>query len=141
MKDNLMLGRAGELRVASELLLRGIEVYLNTSADSGVDLILSNSKKVQVKTARLTTNRQPTWRSYCWSFKSWRRVEKHYESHSLKDVDYVILWAVDDDVFFIIPADEVRGSYSIRLNPGSSYPSKKVSNHMRFKDAWDSLKA
>ena len=140
MISNLALGKAGELRVASELLLRGIDVYLSI-VDSGVDLRLGDGKRVQVKTAHRTkiSGGKDYWKCqhYVFSFKSWRKVGKHYESHPLQDVDYVILWAIEDDDFFIVPAGEIRGSYSIHITPTST---KQQSKYMVFKDAWDSLK-
>ena len=139
MQNNISLGKAGEFRVASELLLRGHEVYLAT-ADSGVDLILGNGKRLQVKVAqlRLRDRNNPKWqcRMYTFSFKSWRRQGKHYAPHNLEGVDYIILWAKDDNVFLVIPADRVRGKYSIRFNPASR---KQQSEYMLFKDRWDSL--
>ena len=140
MKNNIALGKAGEFRVASELLLRGHEVFLAT-ADSGVDLILGNGKRVQVKVSHLhlVDGHNPKWkaRRYVFSFKSWRKKGKVYEPHKLEDVDYVILWAKNDDIFLIVPAEEVRGNYTIRFVPDSK---RLQSKYIGFKDQWDSLK-
>lgn len=134
---SIALGKAGELRVASELLLRGNDVYFN-SADSGVDLILGSGKKIQVKVAYSSAVKD-YWecRRYVFSFKSWRKVDKHYEPHNLAGVDYVILWAINDNVFFVIPAEKIRGRLAVSLNPIST---KQQSEYMLFKDKWDSLK-
>jgi len=138
-----MLGKAGELRVASELLLRGIEVYLNTLADSSADLVLANGKRIQVKAARLkpggsTSRRGRKYKGYRWSFAQWHKSTGHVTKHSLDNVDYVVLWAIDDDTFLVLPADEARGTYSIRLTLNSKR-HRKASRYARFVEAWDIL--
>jgi len=47
--DTRKIGKAGEYRVISELLLRGWNPML-ASIDDGVDIILDNNKTIQVKT-------------------------------------------------------------------------------------------
>jgi len=139
MLSNLALGKAGELRVASELLLRGHDVFL-TIVDSGADLILGNGKRIQVKAANRTkfkAEKKYLCSRYSFSFKSWKRTTNHYESHKLESVDYIILWTVNDDAFFIIPANEVRGKYSVRLTLGP----KDHSKYLAFRDNWDALKS
>ena len=138
MLTNLAIGKAGDLRVASELLLRGCDVFL-TIVDSGSDLVLGNGKRIQVKTARrhyFTQKGEYQCSRYTFSFKAWQRNEKHYKCHALENVDFVILWAVEDDVFFIIPAEKVRGKYSVSLALGR----QNNSIYLAFKDKWDSLK-
>ena len=135
MLTNLAIGRAGDLRVASELLLRGCDVYL-TLVDSGSDLVLGNGKRIQVKTARRHYFQQGRQYSrYTFSFKSWQKKENHYKRHALENVDFVILWAVEDNTFFIIPADKIRGKYSISFALGR----QSESGYLAFKDKWDSL--
>ena len=131
--NNLSLGKAGELRVASELLLRGYEVFL-TITDTGVDLILGNGKRLQVKTAR--TNKLGT---YVFSLKGWRGKKSSPMAHQLTDVDYIICWATDDNAFFIIPASNVRGRFSICINPNSSNGRGGISRFMAFKNNWEIL--
>ena len=127
-----MLGKAGELRVASELLLKGFGLYLAT-VDSGVDIILENGKRIQVKSARRTIKKN--FNSYTFSFKSWKSRIGHHIAHPLDDVDFLILWAVNDDCFFIIPVQEIRGKYSVQLG----LTGREWSHYVKYKNNWDSL--
>ncbi len=134
MIPNLLLGRSGEYRVASELLLRGHEVFL-ASIDSSIDLILGNGNRIQIKTARKTKVNTSSHKRYVFSFKSWEQQNGHYKAHDLNETDFVILWAMDDNVFFIIPANEVRGKFSIQL----SLNGRQWSQYLKFKDNWNLL--
>ena len=136
MLANLALGRAAELRVASELLLRGHEVFL-TLVDSGADLVMGNGKRIQVKASHRVFNKSAHYPDYTFAFKSWRSNEGKYEAHKLNNVDFVILWAVNDDKFFIIPADIVRGKYSIRLG----LSKRKWSEYMPYESKWELLES
>lgn len=138
MLKNLSLGKAGELRIASELLLRGHEVFL-TIVDSGSDLVLGNGKRLQVKVAQRRHDKAANRTAYMFSFKSWRKRENKYIAHPLADVDYIILWGLDDDLFLIIPSSEVRGRHSIRCNPTSKSTNNVVSHYLQFRNRWDLL--
>ena len=138
MLKNLALGKAGELRVASELLIRGYEVF-RTEVDSGVDLVLGNGKRIQVKTSHAVKNPgMAGYSQYVFSFKSWRRNKKGYEAHLLTDVDFVILWAIEDNFFFIVPTEVVRGKYSIVLG---FQRKREWSKYLAFRDNWEALKS
>ena len=139
MRENITVGKAAEFRVASELLLRGYETYMAT-ADSGVDLILGNGKRIQVKSAHKTrmSGDHDAWRckSYKFSFKSWRPKDGHFIANSLDSIDFVILWAIDDSIFFIIPAEKIRGKYTVRFNPDST---KQQSEFVAYRGKWELL--
>jgi len=126
--NNLALGKAGELRVASELLLRGYEIFL-TVTDTGVDLILGNGKRLQVKTAR--TNK---YGGYMFSLKAWRKAGEPPKFQPFTDVDYLICWTVNDNTFFIIPTPLIIGRISICINPNSAR-----SQFTEFKNNWEAL--
>ena len=126
--DNLSLGKAGELRVASELLLRGYEIFL-TVTDTGVDLILGNGKRLQVKTAR-----KNKYGGYMFSLKAWRKAGRPPKAQSFTDVDYLICWTVNDGAFFVIPTSHVDGRMAINIHPNSS-----KSQFMVFKNNWEML--
>jgi hypothetical protein len=133
--SNLLLGKAGELRVASELLLRGHEIFLS-SVDSGTDIILSKGVRIQVKAANPFNNGNGRYR---FGFKSCDKKNGKYHAHALKDVDFVILWPASTDEFFIVPASEIRGRISlcIRLHEGKRpYPLGKYS---QYRNKWEIL--
>src|SRR5258708_36336074 len=48
-----LIGKAGEFSVASQLFMRGMNVFL-PAVDNGVDLMAENGCRIQVKTARLS---------------------------------------------------------------------------------------
>lgn len=113
----LLLGKAGELRVASELLLRGFRPCLNL-IDTGADMILENGVSIQVKSARLTKPRgqnSSAGASRCYRFQC--RHWKGGKPHGLKGVDYLVLWGVDTDEFWIVAINEIRELTTISIYP------------------------
>ena len=142
-----ILGRAGELRVASELLLKGFDVSLML-VDGGADLILTNGNRIQVKTARLRETREHHERKdktrlyyhayiYSFLFKGWKRDEsgkRKQVAHKLENVDFIILWCIDDNYFFIVPIDKIRGKINLSF-------SRKTQTHWicQYKNNWDLL--
>ena len=134
MLSNLSLGKAGELRVASELLIRGYEVF-QTVVDSGVDLILANGKRIQVKSAR-RSKAYANYTKYTFSFKAWHNKQGNYTPHELTGIDFVILWAVDDNEFFVIPATKIRGKYSVIL---TCHGKRQWSLYLPYRAQWNLL--
>ena len=126
--NKLSLGKAGELRVASELLLRGHEIFL-TVTDTGVDLILGDGKRLQVKTARVNK-----YERYRFSLEAWRKKGNPPKAQPFTDIDYFICWAVNDGSFFIIPTPHIIGKIAIDINPNSTR-----SQFMVFKNNWEVL--
>lgn len=133
MTRNLSIGKAGELRVASELLIRGFEVHLSL-VDFGSDLLLSDGTRIQVKTAHNIKNKSINYTAYTFTFKKWKPKTGRSKPHGLKDVDFIILWGIDNDLFFIVPAEIIRGKYSVRI---TNYG--KNSKYLIYKDNWDLL--
>ncbi len=139
MKKNLAIGRAGELRVASELLLRGFEVF-RPETDSGIDLVLSNGYRIQVKTSSGWKNKKNNFFSYSFGFQSWKKENRKYLPHDLAEVDCLILWPLSTDVFFIIPVSEVRGKRTIAFSLADKRNGGGLkSKYLRFKNNWDIL--
>ena len=133
--QNLHTGKAGELRVASELLLRGHQVYL-TMVDSGIDIVLGNGKTIQVKSSMPRSNESHISPRYTFTFRSWKR-----EPHRLDSVDFAILWAISHDTFFIIPTEILRGKITISVTPQRLHNSynNRVNKYNRFAGQWDLL--
>jgi hypothetical protein len=99
MQANLLLGEAGKYRVAAELLVRGIQV-LFPAVDDGIDLF-SGGNCLQVKAARLGSDGAYSFQFRHWVTRDHIRKQKHGRLHD--GVTHVVLWAVNDDVFFVIP--------------------------------------
>lgn len=99
------LGKAGEYAVASQLLLRGLSVHFPAVDVEGVDLIVGNRVRVQVKSARTRIDRK----GYAFTMASRipRLKSGVYEDRS-KDwslvVDFVICWGADENRFWVIPS-------------------------------------
>ena len=126
MNKTHLLASAGEHRVAAELLIRGLNVGV-FSVDEGTDLITETGLKIQIKASRKSRG------GYSFSTQTWKRSKGvATERPSALLVDYLILWAVDDDVFFVIPADIIRGQtgLTIRIN-GPKYAE--------YRNAWQQL--
>jgi len=134
--NNQILGIAGELRVMSELLLRGFNPA-KSYFDNGVDLILSDGIKIQVKTSlkktgngKKTTLGNNTSESYRFQMRKGNDKKKVLPK---KYVDFVICWGIQDNVFWIIPAENIGELSTLSL----SYPKKSDKNRLhRFYNKW-----
>jgi len=127
--NKMTLGAAGELRVMSELMLKGFNPA-KSYLDGGIDLILENGKKIQVKTARKflkPLNRQQPQYGYTFTFQDWKN-----KAHKL-NVDFIICWCIEDNIFLIIPKLELKavGLIFIPLR-NETYLRKYINN-------WDVL--
>lgn len=100
--NNTAIGLAGEFRVMSELLLRGYNPA-KSYMDNGVDIILENGNKIQVKTAtkKLKNNRSSGYR-----FNLTRGEKKKKLDFSL--FDFLICAIPSENAFFIIPSNEIK---------------------------------
>ena len=125
MADSHLIGKAGEYRVASELMIRNHIVYMPT-VDNGADLILGTGQTIQVKCGhrRKATINGCIHLFYSFSFvKSssyFRKIkfggDNKIEPHKLNNVDFAILWGIDDDEFYIVPANKVRGKMAVNIS-------------------------
>ena len=150
------IGKAGELRVRSELIFRGF----NPGAfdfDDGTDIILSNRKRIGVKTC---TNPSYQKSSYSWCYKFSIRspqvrkgdgsanYKKIYQDRNWNEhIDYWILWCVKDNFFYIIPEGEVTAKFSLVVaTPLEKRRYKKhtwkdsISKYEKYKNNWEQLR-
>ena len=113
------LGKAGEYRVASELILRGHAVYF-PAVDMGADLTIENGIRVQVKTCHLVKQNSQT--AY-FIDPSHHIIHDGMKQVSLRDrkmsdeCDFVVVWGIDENRFWVIPADLLDGVGSVSLGP------------------------
>lgn len=123
--NNLGLGKAGEYRVVSELLLRGHEPTLSI-LDDGVDIYCSDcATAIQVKTS-LNPLKQVYSNSYHFNIRTWHRGRR---THPHK-ADVFVCWGVSTDEFWVIPSTAV--SADVNINITSPYSAK----YHKYKDAW-----
>ena len=153
-KGNQYLGTAGEFRVMSELLLRGFN-GAKSYLDHGIDVILEDGKKIQVKTATRFKNKYNNSTLYHFAIGGWHSKKDGTKKKRISvPVDFYIFWCVEDNAFFIIPAPEVTGmlgektSFQIDLFPNSFGRSpnggklfkRNRSKWGKYKEAWELLK-
>ena len=114
-------GKAGELRVASELIRRGVVVAL-PMIDLGYDLLLESGVRIQVKTC----HRRPLGHGKLLNYfllPSVRRVantqsyKNLYDRKPSDEYDFCVAWGVDEDRFWVIPASLLDGKRSVSLGP------------------------
>jgi len=99
------IGRAGEFAVASQLLLRGVPVSF-PAVDAGYDL-LAGQLRIQVKTARKFRHRVAGSWGYVFNIgvSKWDSHTRHfYKARAVGTVDFYVLWGVDENRFWIVPA-------------------------------------
>jgi hypothetical protein len=132
MHKNGLMGYAGELRVASELLLKGHEVFFG-SGNSEIDIILGDGRKIQVKTSsNVKRNVRYNHTGYYFTFRHWTKKK----AQSLENIDFVICWLLNTDVFYIVPVEKLKGVSSISINPRRN----RRNGGKRSKVDWDGFK-
>ena len=107
MPSKQHIGAAGELRVMSELFLRGHNPA-KTYIDNGADLILQDGTKIEVKCSTKSNEikrAEGRKRSGAYVF---HLGGKRRQMPSKESVDIVICWCIDDDVFYVIPYESVK---------------------------------
>lgn len=122
--DFIRIGRAGEYKVLSELIRKDFEPY-KPCIDNGVDFLLDNGLRIQVKTSeniqQVLSKRQinPTPAYY---FNLYEKTE---------NVDIVICHILGTNDFFIIPKKDLKSNKIIRI------PTKnKKSYYYNFLNNW-----
>ncbi len=129
VKMNNRTGLAGEMRVMSELFLRGhnpAKSYL----EEGADVVLENRLRIEVKSAhKCHINRKRGNRTiYLFTLRG---------GHSnLQECDFVICWCIDEDYFLIIPIADIPSTQQvIGIDKLTS-----VSKYAKYKNNWDLLR-
>lgn len=148
-------GIAGELRVRSELMLRGLWPAV-FDFDNGTDIILHNGKRLGVKTA---TRPSLSKNDYSWRYSFSVRVpqvrnsgegmyQKKYMKRDYADfVDFWIFWCIEDEVFYIIPNGEIGQKISIVISTPKEKRTyqrhrdyKSLSKYEKYKNNWEQLR-
>jgi len=147
-------GQAGVYQVASQLLLRGVNVYF-PAVDSGVDLVTDSGIRIQVKMTHLARRARRDQQIYAggayWFHFMQRKVVKGGKGlmtvrgrDFASECDLVVLWGVDHNRFWIVPACELaecqctvlagvhNGAYKRATRPDSR--AQKI---MNFENRWD----
>jgi hypothetical protein len=148
-----MIGKAGELRVRSELLLRNISPAV-FDQDSGADIILQNGKKIQVKTALKPVESNSSWK-YCFWIKRMRVRkkskgvwERKFTDDNYRDkVNFFIFWLVENNLFYIIPEEKLKDIRQLSItipNPDKLHKKRTwigfTTKYEQYKENWEQLR-
>lgn len=121
-------GQAGVYRVASELIVRGHVPYFPAVDDAGVDLIADGSVRIQVKTtmrptvAKRSATRQWPEGTLIFSLSQTQNVigQMRRKCAARKFTDYcdiVVLWAIEPNRFWIVPAHLLNNRHTFSMCP------------------------
>lgn len=125
MMQCLHIGKAGEYRVMSELLLLGW-VPSMPSIDIGKDIVLNTGISLQVKTVS-----KPVGRFYTAQFGN-------SKYHQEKIADFIVIWCIEENCFYIIPSKDVKGRQTIAV-PSPKITIIKSCQYRQFLERWDLL--
>ncbi len=107
-----LVGKAGEYRVMSELMLRG-HVPLTPAIDNGTDIVLDNGLRIQVKTSHLNHKKHNSYKLGLYRFTFMETGYRAKYQNMIRDwtkrCDFFVLWCIDEDRFFVMPATTDRG--------------------------------
>lgn len=119
----MMIGQAMVYRVASELLLRGHVPYF-PSVDSGVDILVDNGLRLQVK-ARTLYMGHPQYVSGAYPFSTKENCRKGKWANRKRDwskvCDFIIYVGIDEMRYFVVPATRHNESFWIRPKESTKY--------------------
>jgi hypothetical protein len=132
------IGKAGELRVASELLLRGFHPMMSI-VDNGVDITLTNGVTIQAKACNQVTDKNGNERPYfvftMHTLSEARNPEGRRRKKQKMIADFAVFWCIPD-LFFIIPQKDIGGRHTINI---PAERGKRESMWEKFYDRWDLL--
>jgi hypothetical protein len=120
--SNLLQGQAGVYRVASELMLRGFNPCF-PAVDDGVDLFIDEGIRIQVKAAHLRLNSVFPEGAYWYKMHQSARVSGNHtirksRARKYSDFcDFVVLWGIEGNHFWIAPSAAFDGVHCVALNP------------------------
>lgn len=107
-----LVGKAGEYRVMSELILRG-HFPMTPPVDNGTDIVLENGFRIQVKTSHLNQKKHASYPLGLYRFElmetGYRAKYQNVIRDWTKRCDFLVLWCIDEDRFFVLPATKDRG--------------------------------
>ena len=114
---NRLTGQAGVYRVAAALLLRGFIPHF-PSVDCGSDLTVQGGLRVQVKTSRLRFHCK-AYPQGAYYFKLTHACGKRRGQPRTfsTECDFVVLWGVDHDRFWVVPAPMLDGRQLVVVGP------------------------
>ena|SRR5579859_6706470 len=140
-------GMAGVYAVASRLCMLGHTPFF-PSVDFGVDIMLDNGVKLQVKCGNLRKHPGYQQGVYCFDVRKAFTIVGHTVYKHQKDrtyvgtCDFIIFWGIDENRFFVMPSAEIQGS--VWIPSRNSYMCKRkaptvAETALAREDAWHLL--
>jgi hypothetical protein len=113
------VGKAGEHAVASQILLRGLDVAF-LQVGIGVDLIAENGCRIQVKCGHLTNTERGCGPHYTLLLRKGmirsRTSQEVVPRKPFAEVcDVVVYWGIEQNRFWILPPKLCDSCYAVRL--------------------------
>ena len=130
--NNQQIGIAGELRVMSELILKGYNPA-KSYIDDGIDIILQDGIKIQVKTSIRKAKENSKTLGYRFQVRK-GNLKKVVDPSTY--VDFLICWGVADNIFWIIPAKNIGKRSCIHITYPKIY---KKTIWEKYQDRWNFL--
>jgi hypothetical protein len=151
-------GKVGEHLVIAELLQRGFKPFVPVVDDHGVDIMLPNGNRIQVKAANLSV----IWQTRKEGGKAFPTSKRGYQfnlqrtvfgtkeklqtvgiTYTRRDIsveaDFLVLVGIDQHKFWVVPTAEIKGCSHILIDADSA---RKVNNkngpHFKF---WRAVRA
>lgn len=141
-------GQAGVYQVASQLLLRGVNVFF-PAVDLGADLITDSGVRVQVKITHHSARMSSAYPAGAYWFHFMktgiRRGKRTVAVRNLAaDCDVVVLWGIEDDKFWVVPACELADCHCLVLEgvcvgayKRATRPDSRQRRIAAFENRWD----
>ncbi len=136
LPENLAQAKAGEYSVAAQLLLRGHNPFF-PAVDIGADVMLDSGVKVQVKSAHLRFQRGVYEQGAYWFKLATRaviskgRVQKRVFRIFSNECDFVVLWGIEQNRFWIVPAAVFDGHQSVIVGPDAVWINDSQAEKVR----------
>ena len=138
------VGAAGVFAVASRLCLLEHSPSVPT-VDIGVDIVLENGLKIQVKAGHFRKDPRTAGQYYVVDAKRLSRSigKRKGESKYVGVVDFLVYWAIDENRFFVFPMrDDFKGIYITSKTGAFKRLSTKCDSYQMVRDheeAWHLL--
>lgn len=121
--NTILFGQAGVYQVASQLLLRGMNVSF-PAVDVGTDLYVG-PVRIQVKASRLRSHPAYPAGGYFFQLSKIARSKDmrivKVERDFIDECDFLVCWGADENRFWIIPSHVVQGHALIALGPATQH--------------------
>ena len=118
-----LAGQAGVWTVAAQLAIRGLHVHF-PGVDYGYDILIDGGIRIQVKSSRLLDRASKKNGPDGYSFKFWRSATR-YRAGRPRDYSkvchFVVLWGIDENRFWIVPAPLIANTAGLLVGPKGFY--------------------